>query len=73
VTDNVIQIRAQYSADDILDSVRGKLENVLVIGWTDEEPQSLLMTTTPTTIPQIGWLLDVAKQSVMDGELTDDE
>jgi len=56
----IVESTEDPTPDDILDAARGRLEQVLVIGWTTDD-EKLWCGTSPMTYAEILELLEGAK------------
>ena len=53
----------EYSVDDILDDVRGKLKDAIVIGWSNED--EFVLTCNPMVMSELVYLLELAKNTLI--------
>ena len=63
--DNVINLMpTQATADEVLEDCKGELEQVLVLGWTEEGIMSA-KATSDMDLKETVYLLEVFKQAVI--------
>ena len=53
----------EYGVDDILDDVRGKLKDGIVIGWSNED--EFVLTCNPMNLSELVYLLELAKSTLI--------
>lgn len=64
----VTELRPKATADDILEALKGELDSVLVIGWSQD---GTIVITSTETEGEILLMLEIAKASIVEAHFSE--
>lgn len=64
MTNNIVHIHKEVTADSLLTELQGNFTDVVVIGWNKENRHSMF-TSKELSIAELNLLLDLAKQRLL--------